>query len=83
MKRSLVITLFTATVATTILSGCGSTGKTSRTTPVPTSPTAVVSTPYTPTPIGRCKDGTYSYSRVRSGACSGHGGVAVWWGTER
>lgn len=26
----------------------------------------------------KCKDGTYSYSRSRSGTCSGHGGVATW-----
>ena len=28
--------------------------------------------------IGRCKDGLYSHSKVRSGACSRHGGVAKW-----
>jgi hypothetical protein len=27
-----------------------------------------------------CKDGTYSYSKTRSGTCSHHGGVAVWTG---
>jgi hypothetical protein len=26
----------------------------------------------------RCKDGTYTASEVRQGACSGHGGVAEW-----
>ena len=25
-----------------------------------------------------CRDGTYSFSRHRSGTCSGHGGVARW-----
>jgi hypothetical protein len=25
-----------------------------------------------------CKDGTISYSKSRSGACSSHGGVAKW-----
>lgn len=30
------------------------------------------------TPTARCRDGTYSYSRTRSGTCSHHGGVAVW-----
>ncbi len=28
--------------------------------------------------IGRCEDGLYSHSKVRSGACSRHGGVAKW-----
>jgi large subunit ribosomal protein L22e/Meckel syndrome type 1 protein len=28
--------------------------------------------------IATCKDGTYSHSKVRSGACSRHGGVAKW-----
>jgi large subunit ribosomal protein L22e/Meckel syndrome type 1 protein len=28
--------------------------------------------------IAQCKDGTYSHSKVRSGACSRHGGVAKW-----
>ena len=28
--------------------------------------------------IGRCKDGLYTHSKVRSGACSRHGGVAQW-----
>jgi hypothetical protein len=27
----------------------------------------------------KCNDGTYSYSRHRSGTCSHHGGVAVWY----
>ncbi len=26
----------------------------------------------------KCRDGTYSFSRHRSGTCSGHGGVATW-----
>lgn len=26
----------------------------------------------------RCKDGTYSFSRHRSGTCSGHRGVSQW-----
>jgi hypothetical protein len=26
----------------------------------------------------RCKDGTYSFSRHRTGTCSKHGGVAEW-----
>jgi len=28
--------------------------------------------------IGRCKDGFFSHSKVRTGACSRHGGVAKW-----
>jgi Protein of unknown function (DUF3761) len=27
----------------------------------------------------KCRDGTYSYSTSRSGTCSHHGGVAVWY----
>lgn len=33
------------------------------------------------TPIGataQCKDGSYSSTKTRSGACAGHGGVATW-----
>ncbi len=26
----------------------------------------------------KCKDGTFTYAKGHSGACSGHGGVAVW-----
>jgi hypothetical protein len=26
----------------------------------------------------RCRDGDYSFSRHRTGTCSGHGGVAEW-----
>ena len=29
-------------------------------------------------PTALCKDGTYSYSKHRSGTCSGHGGVKQW-----
>lgn len=31
-----------------------------------------------PGATARCRDGTYSFSRHRSGTCSHHGGVAVW-----
>ena len=27
----------------------------------------------------KCKDGTYSYAKTHSGACSHHGGVAEWY----
>ena len=30
-----------------------------------------------------CRDGTYSYSRHRSGTCSHHGGVARWMAARR
>src|SRR5262245_54129307 len=35
-----------------------------------------------PVPSGataRCRDGTYSTSKIRSGACSNNGGVAKWY----
>src|SRR5438477_1449372 len=37
--------------------------------------------PIPPAPTGataRCRDGTYSFSKHRSGTCSHHGGVAMW-----
>ena len=46
-------------------------------TPTPTpSPTSSINWPQDSS--ARCKDGTYSYSKTRSGTCSGHGGVDVW-----
>ena len=27
----------------------------------------------------KCKDGTYSFAKTHSGACSRHGGVAEWY----
>lgn len=60
------------------LTGCGTT-TTSKTVPAPT-PTVTITPEWTPDPTARCKDGSYSYARNRSGACSQHGGVAVWWG---
>jgi hypothetical protein len=33
-----------------------------------------------PGATARCRDGTYSFSKHRSGTCSHHGGVAVWLG---
>jgi Protein of unknown function (DUF3761) len=59
-----------------------------RRTPTRTVPTAAATTSATPTvaapagaPAGataQCKDGTYSTSKVHTGACSHHGGVAQW-----
>lgn len=39
--------------------------------------TAAVAAP-PPGATARCRDGTYSYSKHRSGTCSHHGGVAQW-----
>jgi hypothetical protein len=38
----------------------------------------VVSGPH-PRPTARCRDGTLSYSAHRSGTCSHHGGVGIWY----
>jgi len=35
-----------------------------------------------PGATARCKDGTYSFSKHRSGTCSHHGGVAAWLGAS-
>ena len=46
----------------------------------PRPPRASASTPAA-TPTGaaaQCKDGSYSSTKTRSGACAGHGGVATW-----
>jgi Protein of unknown function (DUF3761) len=45
--------------------------------PAPSSRPAVSSHPAGVT--AKCRDGTYSYSTSRSGTCSHHGGVAVWY----
>lgn len=52
-------------------------------TPTPTvtrspSPTATSSISWPQDSSARCKDGTFSYSKTRSGTCSGHGGVDTW-----
>ena len=41
-------------------------------------PAAAVGGSPPPGATARCRDGTYSFSRHRSGTCSHHGGVAVW-----
>lgn len=41
-------------------------------------PVAASAGPPPPGATARCRDGTYSFSRHRSGTCSHHGGVAVW-----
>jgi hypothetical protein len=45
---------------------------------VPGGDAAIASSPPPPGATARCRDGTYSYSRHRSGTCSHHGGVAQW-----
>jgi hypothetical protein len=52
------------------------TPSTSSPTPTPTNSSPTNSWP--PDSTAKCKDGTYSYSKTRSGTCSGHGGVAQW-----
>jgi uncharacterized protein DUF3761 len=45
----------------------------------PKPPRTSASTPATPTgATAQCKDGSYSSAKTRSGACTGHGGVATW-----
>jgi hypothetical protein len=53
---------------------------------VPTTTAAATMPDTTPTtasdaPVGasaKCRDGSYSFSKTRSGTCSGHGGVSIW-----
>jgi uncharacterized protein DUF3761/SH3 domain-containing protein len=42
------------------------------------SPTHTPNDSAPPGTSARCRDGTYSFSRSRSGTCSHHGGVAQW-----
>ena len=42
------------------------------------SPTRTPNTSPPPGASAQCRDGTYSFSRSRSGTCSHHGGVARW-----
>jgi len=59
---------------------------TSTSTPTPTStiiiPTLVPpsNSNHPPGTSGRCNDGTYTSAQHSQGACSHHGGIAVWWG---
>ena len=44
---------------------------------------AVIEEPRAPTaetrkPTAKCRDGSFSYSKHRSGTCSSHGGVQEW-----
>lgn len=45
--------------------------------PAASPPSTPRSSPPSPTPTARCRDGSVSYSKSRSGICSGHG-VAQW-----
>jgi hypothetical protein len=48
--------------------------------PRPTTSTRTVNNPGAPqNATAKCKDGTLSFSRQHSGACSHHGGVAEWY----
>ena len=46
--------------------------------PRPERAPATERTPSTGQPTARCKDGSFSYAKQHSGACSHHGGVAEW-----
>ena len=41
-------------------------------------PSAIVPKTAEPGATARCKDGSFSHSKQRSGSCSRHGGVAQW-----
>ena len=45
---------------------------------LPPTPGAEATTKWPYGATARCKDGTYSYSAHRRGACSHHRGVAIW-----
>jgi len=48
--------------------------------PATTKPTTKTTTAAAPdNATAKCKDGTYSYAKQHSGACSHHGGVAEWY----
>lgn len=49
-----------------------------RAAPRPERAPATERTPSTGQPTARCKDGSFSYAKQHSGACSHHGGVAEW-----
>lgn len=49
-------------------------------TPAPPVPAAPAQSAAPTGSTARCKDGSYSTAKTRSGACSEHGGVATWWG---
>lgn len=42
-------------------------------------PTVATTTATPANAIAKCKDGTFSYAKTHSGACSHHGGVAEWY----
>jgi hypothetical protein len=47
--------------------------------PAPTTPTTKSNAAAPENATAKCKDGSYSYAKQHSGACSHHGGVAEWY----
>jgi len=67
--------------APTIPASTTSTAPATPTAPVTQRPAATTAEKVDPAkgpPTARCKDGSLSYAKHHSGACSGHGGVAEW-----
>jgi hypothetical protein len=67
-------------LTTTTTRATSTTAAPTTTQPVATVPPATQPTPDHPAgATAKCRDGTYSYSQSRSGTCSHHGGVAIWY----
>jgi hypothetical protein len=77
-KDFIVNALNTCTNGGTPVSSNPTTSNPTTTTPTKTSGPVVSETGAPTGSTAKCKDGTYSFSKTRSGTCSRHGGVLQW-----